>query len=488
MDPTPYSEDGAAEQFLAALEQDIAAPAGQRCAPSTAGAHWPLPADPGAHADRRPAPGLAVRGAVPVATALSRLSAMVLRAGTPADVYDLAVDTVGTLLGVDFVVLWQVLPGGLELAPACQRGWPSRAVSRGGERVVMEQGSVSALALATGTPVVVEDIRTDPRFRFPDASPAVGHVVLGGATVPVGGEGEPWGALGVHLLAPRRLGDDEVDLIRVVADLVATAAEREQVRRHRAQSEQLRRLSDLGRAAAGVAHDVANVLCGIDILASDIEVEAGDRIPETSRHLLRRVHEEVGTGHEIVHQVFEIIKAKRLVDAEVDVCGLVRSLPARLGPLVGPEARVVVACPEEPLVVRGDRGRLLQVFTNLVTNAVDAMGGAGEVRIEVTSAPGPWVCVAVRDTGVGIPAGALEDVFQPFFTSKARSTGGPSVLGGSGLGLAQVRDLVEQHRGHVILASREGAGTTVTVWLPPAPSAVPRGVAGAAGGTMREGN
>jgi two-component system NtrC family sensor kinase len=115
---------------------------------------------------------------------------------------------------------------------------------------------------------------------------------------------------------------------------------------------------------------------------------------------------------------------------------------------------------------------LQQVFLNLLTNALDAIEGRGEVRIEArirragdAKASGPaWIDVVVSDSGSGIAPEHLGKVFDPFFTTK-------EVGKGTGLGLAICQSIVEQHRGTIEVASEGvGKGATVTVSLPLADS------------------
>jgi len=108
-----------------------------------------------------------------------------------------------------------------------------------------------------------------------------------------------------------------------------------------------------------------------------------------------------------------------------------------------------------------------------VINARDAMPGGGRIivrtanevlepdaaAVETDAQPGPYAVIAVTDTGAGIQAALLGKVFEPFFTTK-------DVGKGSGLGLSQVYGFVKESGGHVRIASTEGAGTTVELWLP----------------------
>jgi CheY-like chemotaxis protein len=126
-----------------------------------------------------------------------------------------------------------------------------------------------------------------------------------------------------------------------------------------------------------------------------------------------------------------------------------------------------------PLTVNADPTRIQQVLMNLVVNGRDAMPEGGVLRIGLSGLeiepgqqppvaemePGRWVCLVVSDTGTGIPPHVLPHIFEPFFTTKPRGEG-------TGLGLAQVHGIVQQHGGHADVETELGRGTTFRIYLP----------------------
>jgi signal transduction histidine kinase len=141
------------------------------------------------------------------------------------------------------------------------------------------------------------------------------------------------------------------------------------------------------------------------------------------------------------------------------------------------EATLAASVPPDLPPVLADPNQLQQLLINLVVNALEAMAPGG--RVEVAAArreheARPGVAIAVADTGPGIAADVLPRVFEAFFTTKPAGQG-------TGLGLAICREIVTQHGGDIGITSRDGAGTTVTVWLPRADESAPPQPADATG-------
>jgi CheY-like chemotaxis protein/two-component sensor histidine kinase len=152
---------------------------------------------------------------------------------------------------------------------------------------------------------------------------------------------------------------------------------------------------------------------------------------------------------------------------------------------------VEMSVPPAALVVAGDAAQLHQMLANLVTNAVQAVGSGGSVRVRAAAMEvnevrdctvgrlqrGRYACIEISDTGAGMSAAQVERIFEPFFTTKP-------VGAGTGLGLSLVHGIVLDHGAALEVSSRPGAGTTFSVYLPlteaepvqePAPLAAPHG-------------
>ena len=220
------------------------------------------------------------------------------------------------------------------------------------------------------------------------------------------------------------------------------------------------RLADLGSMAAGLAHEIRNPLAS---MTGSIELLAGSvSAGEDERRLMGIVQREAGRLNELVTQFLAFAKpaAPRLVPTELgtlldDTLRVFRNDPQAAG--VGIEARL------EPVTALVDPDQLRQVIWNLLSNAAHAVAARprerereGAIRVRCAASPEGAV-VEVEDDGVGMTAEELEQLFIPFFTTRAH---------GTGLGLATVHRIVEAHGGAVRVASERGKGSRFTVVLP----------------------
>jgi two-component system sensor histidine kinase HydH len=166
---------------------------------------------------------------------------------------------------------------------------------------------------------------------------------------------------------------------------------------------------------------------------------------------------EVDRLNRVVNEFLDYARPAPLKREPVLLSGLMDSCLELLAP-VAKQAGVAVrrAYPEHEHKVNADPGQLRQVFLNLLLNAVQAMHASGELALDLRQESG-CTRVVVRDSGPGIPADKLRQVFEPFFSTKP---------GGTGLGLPIAQRIVSEHGGQLLLESMSGKGTTATVILP----------------------
>ncbi len=229
------------------------------------------------------------------------------------------------------------------------------------------------------------------------------------------------------------------------------------------------RLASLGEMAAGIAHELKNPLAGIEVMAGLLRRQ----VPESAaaQSLLADIISESKLANAIVVEMLEYVRPIRLQVERTSLADVLHQAITMAENKVTRGA-VTVDVRIDPAVpaVDGDPHQLCQVFTNLVTNAFDALGGRGRVAIAV--GPGrldsdpafsddepakPTVVVDVTDDGPGVPAELTDRIFNPFVTTKPQ---------GSGLGLAIVRKIVDAHDGRIDLTSHPGSGTRFRITLP----------------------
>jgi signal transduction histidine kinase len=223
------------------------------------------------------------------------------------------------------------------------------------------------------------------------------------------------------------------------------------------------RLAAVGEMAAVIAHEVKNPLAGIEVMAGLLRRKIADS-PD-AQAVLTDIINEAKMANAIVQEVLDFVRPIRLQVEHTAIADAVQGAvqladtKARRGAV-----EVSVAIPDGLPQIQADQYQLTQVFTNLLMNAYEAMGGAGHVsitasRMRLEDGPDPRdaVLVQVADDGPGIPPDVAEKVFDPFFTTKPQ---------GSGLGLAIVRKIVDAHDGRIDLRTAAGQGTTIRVTLP----------------------
>jgi two-component system NtrC family sensor kinase len=251
--------------------------------------------------------------------------------------------------------------------------------------------------------------------------------------------------------------DDIGDLGRNFNAMVRQLREsREEIQRlHRTQMSRAEHLAMLGELAAGLAHEIRNPLAGIagvmDIIGRDL--------PEKSpaRDVLKDVRKEVMRINRIVSDLLETARPKppeyRLAD--LNATAEHAAIFARQQALSKPVKVELQRCEQLP-PVEHDPDQIQQVLLNLMLNAIQAIEGTGQVSVDLEARDG-LAAVSVSDTGRGIPAEDLPNIFRPFFTTKGS---------GTGLGLSLVRRIVEDHGGRIGVESELGKGSRFTMLLP----------------------
>jgi signal transduction histidine kinase len=182
---------------------------------------------------------------------------------------------------------------------------------------------------------------------------------------------------------------------------------------------------------------------------------------------LERILKEGERVNRIIEEILLISRPPRLNLAPCDLTDVLKTLVDEYQERASAQGVEIVAEYEPGLPeVRGDQMRLQQAFSNLVGNGIEAMPNGGRLRIATRGPVGAdssgesgveHAQVVIQDSGSGIKEQELPKIVEPFYTTKAR---------GTGLGLPIAKRIIEAHEGDLRIESREGQGTSVTVWLP----------------------
>jgi PAS domain S-box-containing protein len=234
---------------------------------------------------------------------------------------------------------------------------------------------------------------------------------------------------------------------------------------------QAQKMEAVGQLTGGIAHDFNNLLTvilgNIELLRPRLESQ-----PRIARMIASMQH-AASRGERLTSQLLAFSRRQKLRPETLDVNALIRGFAPLLHRAVGEAVAVEAQLAAQPLLSTIDSAQLEAALLNLAVNARDAMPGGGVLAILTEELapddalalpeikPGPYVHIAVRDTGSGMSEEVIERVFEPFFTTK-------EVGKGSGLGLSQVYGFVKQSGGHVAVESAPGEGTTIHLYLPPA--------------------
>ena len=235
-------------------------------------------------------------------------------------------------------------------------------------------------------------------------------------------------------------------------------------------SEQLRaeseKLAAIGRLAAGVAHEINNPLTGVLTFAHLLREK--DNLDDQDRLDLDLVIHETKRVSEIVRGLLDFARERPVVKQPLNINDVIRQTLRLLGNRKAFQQITVREDFQEDLPpVDGDMNQLQQVLLNLSLNACESMPNGGTLTVSTRSQDG-MVLVKLADTGCGIRQGHLEQIFEPFFSTKP-------IGKGTGLGLSVSYGIIQQHGGDLQVESQEGEGATFTILLPPAERKPPDG-------------
>jgi len=267
----------------------------------------------------------------------------------------------------------------------------------------------------------------------------------------------------------RRVAERTAELELANAELErrveARTAEREAAL---AQVHEMRKVESLGQLTGGVAHDFNNLLMAV---LGNLEILRKYLLKDP--RLLRLVDGAIQgaeRGATLTNRMLAFARRQELRPENVDIAKLADGMIEMLGRSLGPGIQISTMLDAGVPATRVDPNQLELAILNLALNARDAMPRGGKLTIatrgewitagDITALPsGNYVCISVRDTGIGMDEDTMKRATEPFFTTKSAGHG-------TGLGLSMVDGLVAQSGGAMRINSQPGAGTTIELWLP----------------------
>ena len=242
-------------------------------------------------------------------------------------------------------------------------------------------------------------------------------------------------------------------------------------RKLESQFRQMQKMEAVSRLAGGVAHDFNNILAVIQMQAELLKISGGlsveqlvfaDEIGHTVQRAVALTRQLLVFSHKEIFQ-----------PRDLDLSASITDMAKMLMRILGDNIEMQLKLSSQPIFVHADAGMMDQILMNLVVNARDAMCHGGQLIIETSGVEfdefaaaqsmqmrvGSFVCLSVSDSGCGIPPEILPKIFEPFFTTK-------DVGKGTGLGLATVFGIVQQHQGWITVYSEVNHGTTFRIYLP----------------------
>ncbi len=258
--------------------------------------------------------------------------------------------------------------------------------------------------------------------------------------------------------------DGNVELVSVLTDAT-------QLKALEAQFVQSQKMQAIGQLAGGVAHDFNNLLtaisghCDLLLLRHDSsDPEYGDLV---------QIHQNANRAAALVGQLLAFSRKQTLKPEVINLRDTLSDLTHLLNRLVGEKISLAVSHDDDLRPIRVDKRQLEQVIMNLVVNARDAMPGGGEIAISSRNAvlneslmkgratvpAGDYVLISVSDQGTGIPKEQLQQIFEPFYTTKRTGEG-------TGLGLSTAYGIIKQTGGFIFVDSAVGVGTKFSIYLP----------------------
>lgn len=253
--------------------------------------------------------------------------------------------------------------------------------------------------------------------------------------------------------------------------LIVNSRDVTETRKLEEQFRQAQKMEAIGQLAGGVAHDLNNILTVIQMQVDLLK--HGDPLTPLQSESILDIEKVSRRAADLTRQLLMFSRRQAALKQNLDLNHIVTNITKMLQRILGEDVAMQIRPAPHPLPVLADAGMLDQVLLNLAVNARDAMPQGGKLRIETSvteldefaaaqhpqARPGKFACLTVSDTGCGIPPEILPRIFEPFFTTK-------DVGKGTGLGLATVFGILQQHSGWITVTSEAQQGSTFHLYFP----------------------
>ena len=308
--------------------------------------------------------------------------------------------------------------------------------------------------------IFIEDIRHDPRVKYPEDAWNEGIRFIMDFPLSIGTD--VIGILRVYFSEARKISGEELNFIITVIEQCSCGLGKarlieEQETKYYKLALQTDRLSALGRMAAGIAHEINNPLAGILLYSSNLakRVPEGDPIKEGLDII---VHETIRC-RKIIQELLGFSKEKEPRKEPTNINHIIeKALTILENEFRLNRIRVQKNLAENMPDILLDGNQMQQVFVNLLLNAVEAVQSNGAIHIRsLIDADAQYVIVEIEDDGPGVLESQLDRIFEPFFSTKPK---------GTGLGLSISYGIVRSHKGNIHVDSRPGHGARFQIEIP----------------------